>query len=149
RVRGTFRDYTGHVAYDPDAVARSVVSVRIDVSSISTQVDERDHDLQGEAFFDAKRFPWIRFDSDRIQPVAGGFVAHGDLTIRDVTRPVAIPFQITTPLTTDPFGNPRLSAVGRITLDRNDYGVKGPKFWGSAISDSAEIEFEVGLRRWN
>ena len=149
RVRGTFPDYSAHIFYDPDSVARSSVSVRIAVAGVSTHEPERDRHLESADFFDAARFPYIRFDSRQIVSDAGGFAAIGDLTIRDVTRPVEIPFAITASLGTDPFDNQRFSAAGHLTISRRDFGVVGPKFWNGAIGDSIEIEFEVGARRWN
>jgi polyisoprenoid-binding protein YceI len=149
RVRGTFPDYTAHIWYDPDSIARGAVSVRIAVAGVSTHEAERDHHLESADFFDAARFPYMRFDSREVVAAPSGFVAHGDLTIRDVTRSVAIPFSITAPLGEDPFGNQRFSAVGQATISRRDFGVIGPKFWNGAIGDSIEIEFEVGARRWN
>jgi polyisoprenoid-binding protein YceI len=151
RVRGTFPDYTAHIYYDPDSVGNSSVSVRMAVAGVSTHESERDHHLESPDFFDAARFPFMHFDSRAIEPapLAAGFVAVGELTIRDVTRRVAIPFTITAPLGVDPFGNTRFSVAGRVTISRRDFGVIGPKFWNNAIGDSVEIEFEVGARRWN
>src|SRR5262249_25610158 len=105
--------------------------------------------LESANFFDAAKYPFIRFDSREVVADPAGFVARGDLTIRDVTRPIAIPFAITAPLGVDPFGNDRFSAAGRVTLNRRDFGVTGPKFWNNAIGDTVEIEFEIGARRWN
>jgi len=149
RVRGSFPQYEAHVYYDSAAIERSSLSVRMSVEGIDTHEPERDHHLESPDFFDAKKYPFIRFESRSIRADGAGFVADGDLTIRDVTKPTSIPFAITTPLSTDPFGNPRFSAVGRLTIDRRDFGVNGPDFWSHAISDSVEIEFEVGCRRWN
>ena len=149
RVRGTFPDYSAHVFYDPDSVGRSAVSVRIAVAGVSTHEPERDQHLQSADFFDAARFPNMRFNSREIVAGRDGFVAVGDLTIRDVTRPVEIPFAITAPLGVDPFGNSRFSAAGHVTISRRAFGVVGPKFWSTAIGDSIEIEFEIGARRWN
>ena len=149
RVRGSFPDYSAHIFYDPDSVERSAVSVRIAVAGVSTQEPERDQHLESADFFDAARFPNIRFNSREIVADRRGFVAIGDLTIRDVTRPVAIPFAITAPLGVDPFGNSRFSAAGNVTISRHEFGVAGPKFWSAAIGDSIEIEFEIGARRWN
>jgi polyisoprenoid-binding protein YceI len=114
RVRGSFPQYEAHVYYDSAAVEHSSVSVRISVEGVDTHEAERDHHLESPDFFDAKSFPFIRFDSRSIRPATGGLIADGDLTIRDVTKPTTIPFDITTPLGTDPFGNPRFSAAGRI-----------------------------------
>jgi polyisoprenoid-binding protein YceI len=147
RVRGAFPDYEAHIYYDPDSIGRASVNVRIAVAGVSTHEAERDHHLESPDFFDAARFPYMRFDSREVVAAPDGFVVRGDLTIRDVTRPVAIPFAITAPLGQDPFGNTRFSAAGRLTLSSRDLGVIGPKFWNGAIGDS--IEIEVGARRWN
>ena len=149
RVRGTFPDYSAHIFYDPDSVSRSSVSVRIAVAGVSTNEPERDRHLESADFFDAARFPHIRFDSREVVAGAGSFAAIGDLTIRGVTRPVVIPFAITAPLGMDPFGNQRFSVAGHVTISRKDFGVVGPKFWSTAIGDSIEIDFEIGARRWN
>jgi polyisoprenoid-binding protein YceI len=149
RVRGAFPQYTAHIYYDTTDVERSSVSVRLSVEGVSTHEAERDQHLESKDFFDAKRFPFIRFDSRHVRPDGPGFIAEGDLTIRDVTKPTLIPFAITSPLGPDPFGNPRFSAVGHLVLNRRDFDVKGPDFWNKAIGDSVEIEFEVGCRRWN
>jgi polyisoprenoid-binding protein YceI len=149
RVRGTFPDYTAHIYYDPDSIGRSSVSVRITVAGVSTHEEERDHHLESADFFDAARFPTMRFDSREVVPAPDGFAARGDLTIRDVTRPIEIPFAITAPLGVDPFGNQRFSAAGHVTISRHAFGVLGPKFWNGAIGDSIEVEFEIGARRWN
>ncbi len=149
RVRGSFPNYEAHVFYDTVAVERSSVSVRVSVNDVDTHNAERDHDLESSEFFDAKTYPFIRFESRAIRPTGGDFVAEGELTIRDRTRPTNIPFAITSPLGIDPFGNPRFSATGRVVINRRDFGVVGPDFWNHAISDSVEIEFEVGCRRWN
>src|SRR5262249_32859156 len=84
RVRGTFPDYVAHVYYDPDSVQHSSVSVRIAVKGVSTHEEERDHDLESANFFDAAKYPFIRFDSREVVADPAGFVARGDLTIRDV-----------------------------------------------------------------
>lgn len=149
RVRGTFPDYEAHIYYDPDSVTSSSVSLRVSVAGVSTHEPERDHHLESADFFDAARFPTMRFDSREIRADANGLMATGDLTIRDVTRSVSIPFAITSPLGPDPFGNTRFSAAGRVVISRHEFGVIGPEFWNGAIGDSVEIEFEIGARRWN
>src|SRR5215831_7307782 len=144
RVRGAFPDYEAHIYYDSSSVTRSAVSLRIAVAGVSTHEPERDHHLESPDFFDAARFPSMRFDSRQIVGDSTGFVAVGDLTIRDVTRSIAVPVDITSPLGTDPFGNPRFSVTGHVTLSRHEFGVLGPAFWNKAIGDSVEIEFELG-----
>src|SRR5262249_58692419 len=136
-----------HVYYDSAAVERSSVSVRVSVEGVDTHNTERNHHLESAAFFDAKKYPFIRFESRSIRAAGDGFVADGDLTIRDVTKPASIPFAITTPLGIDPFGNRRFLAAGRVVIDRRDLRVVGPDLLSHAIFDSGAIEVEVGCRR--
>jgi polyisoprenoid-binding protein YceI len=148
RVRGVFESYRGDVLFLDDDPARSAVTLVIDVKSIRTGTKDRDAHLQKSDFFDADRWPHIKFASTRIEKTAEGYVAVGPLTIRDVTREVRVPFKIIAPKSVDPFGNTRFSTAGRLTLNRRDYDVIGPPFWNRAISDSVEIEFEIPGRRW-
>lgn len=149
RVRGNFADYNADIYYDPAHIEQSIVHFDATISSITTGVDERDRDLKAASFFDATRFPTMTFRSVSARPSPGGFDVTGDLTIRDSTRRITLPVQVSTPLSTDPFGNPRASFVSAATLNRRDYGVVGPSFWSNAISDSVGVEIELGARVWN
>lgn len=100
-------------------------------------------------FFDQKRFPSIRFTSQRVERTATGLVVVGPLTIRDSTHLIRIPFTISGKPATDPFGNQRVVFYAEVSLNRKDYGVRGPAFWEKAISDSVHIEMELAGRRWN
>lgn len=149
RVRGSFKDYSADIYYVEGDPLKSSVSFNARVASIDTDNDERDHDLLNPAFFDQKRFPSIRFTSQRVEKTTEGFAVIGPLTIRDSTHTVRIPFTISGQPETDPFGNQRLVFYAEVGLNRKDYGVNGPAFWEKAISDSVHIEMELAGRRWS
>jgi polyisoprenoid-binding protein YceI len=149
RVRGSFKDYSADIYYVEGDPLKSSVSFNAQVASIDTDNDERDGDLMNPAFFDQKRFPSMRFTSQRVEQTAAGFMLVGPLTIRDSTHVVRIPFTISGKPETDPFGNQRVVFYAEVSLNRKDYGVKGPAFWEKAISDSVHIEMELAGRRWN
>ena len=143
RVRGTFDDYDGVIMYDPGNLPNSYVRVVIKTESIHTGIDFRDKDLRSPKFFDAEKFPTITFESATIEATGDGFLATGPLTIRDVTKEVAIPFEVVAPETPDAWGNRRIAFTGRVKLNRKDFGVVGPKFWNEMISDAVTIEMDV------
>jgi polyisoprenoid-binding protein YceI len=148
RVRGSFGTWRADFAYDPAAPTSGYVSFLADVASITTQVEERDRDLKGAEFFDLTRFPKISFEG-RVASAAGASLEiEGRLTIRDSTRIIRFPMELVTPEAKDPFGNRRLVFAGKVTLDRRDFGVVGPRFWNHAISDSVAIEMELAGRIW-
>jgi polyisoprenoid-binding protein YceI len=73
------------------------------------------------------------------------FELSGDLTIKDVTKPITIPFAFEG-AAQDPFGNQRIGFDGSVTVSRKDYGIT----WNAAletggvlVSDKIVLEFEV------
>ncbi len=143
RVRGTFDNYSGVIMYDPDDLTRSYVRVVIQTGSIHTGIDFRDKDLKSAKFFNVEKFPTMTFESVRIEKTGNGFRAVGPLTIRDVTKEVAIPFEVVSLESPDAWQNRRIAFSGAITINRRDYGINGPKFWNNAISETVKIELDI------
>ncbi|MGD8495303.1 MAG: YceI family protein [Gemmatimonadales bacterium] len=88
-VEGQFGDYEIELSFDPEAPETGHVRVAIDASSVDTGNDRRDNDLRGPSFFEVDAYPRLTFESTSVERISDTeFVVHGDLTIRDVTRPV-------------------------------------------------------------
>jgi len=88
--RGRFDKTTGRIVLDRAARTGSV-DITVDVGSLNTGVPELDKILKGEGFFEAGKFPRMTFRSSRMRFEGDRLVAvEGDLTIRDVTRPVTL-----------------------------------------------------------
>ncbi|HMB91391.1 MAG TPA: YceI family protein [Rhodothermales bacterium] len=144
-VKGTFNDYDVAILYNEADMTKTSVTVILDVASIDTANDWRDKDLQSERFFDAAQYPKIVFQSDRIEEATTGFLAHGRLTMRGVTREIAVPLKRTLLRTADAgWGNIRIGFEGRFTLNRTEYGIHGSDFWGVGML-SEEVDIEFGL----
>jgi polyisoprenoid-binding protein YceI len=148
RVRGSFGVWRADFTYDPANPARSSVTFVARIASINTESRERDDHLRSPDFFDAKKYPWLRFESRSVTAAGSGLVIEGDLTIRDSTRRIRFPVEVLFPEQRDPFGNRRLVFGGKATLNRRDFGIAGPRFWGQAIADSVTIEMELAGRIW-
>ena len=149
-VRGRFEDFRGTVMYVERDVTRSTVSVLIQTKSIDTGIEMRDTDLRGPSFFAADSFPTIFFRSERIERDREGFVARGGLTLRGVTRQVAIPFVMTHGKMQDAWGNVRIGFAGALKLARKDYGITGNNFWNQivdlsrmALADTVAVELNI------
>ena len=122
RVRGAFSEVSGQIITRPD-LAGSSTAATIAVSSVRTGNEMRDNHLRSADFFEAERYPVISFASTGLRPADGSWLMSGELTIRDVTRPVDLEVEF---LGTDPTGlqgEARIGFSARGTISRRDFGV--------------------------
>src|SRR4051812_48571031 len=90
-VRGIFSEFDGWLEAAEDDPANSRALGRVAVASIDTGNADRDAHLRSEEFFDAQRYPEMRFETTRVQHLEGGtYRATGELTIKDHTREVEV-----------------------------------------------------------
>lgn len=143
-VRGTFNDFSGSIVLDEQDITNSRVEVVVKTASVDTNHERRDADLRGADFFDAERFPELRFTSRRIERTADGLVAVGDLTIRDVTKEVRIPFEVAGPINAGQ-GAKRLGVEGAFRINRQEYGLRWNRMVeaGPVVADEVRIELAV------
>ncbi|MEF3404906.1 YceI family protein [Agromyces sp. CCNWLW203] len=145
-VRGAFNDITGSLHVDFDDTAKSTAEIVLKVASIDSRNSQRDDHLRSADFFDAEQWPDIVFKSTRIEEVGdNALVVSGDLTIRDVTKPITIPIEFTG-VETDAFGALRAGFEGTRRIDRREYGLE----WNMAldsggwlVSEKITLEFEI------
>jgi len=123
-VRGKMGPVSGTVWYDDKDPASIRADTLIDVKKLSTGNDDRDNHLRTDDFFNAAKYPNIVFKSTRAAAGADGhFQLFGKLTIRDVTKDVALDVEgpIAAPSTSK---EDRLVATATTTINRFDYGLK-------------------------
>ena len=90
KVRGRFADFDGRFEVG-EAPEDSSVEVTVRTASVDTGDQARDDHLRSPDFFDAERFPTITFRSTRVEAhESGRWDVHGELTVRDVTKPVIL-----------------------------------------------------------
>jgi polyisoprenoid-binding protein YceI len=112
---------------------------------VDTDHERRDADLRGEDFFAADRFPTIKFVSKRIEQDGEGVVLVGDLTMRDVTKEVEIPFDLVGPVETGQ-GQKRIGIEGALTVNRFDWGLKWDRkieSGGLVVAEDVKIELNI------
>ena len=145
-VRGAFTGFTGTAHLDTAKPAASSVQLRIDAASIDTTNTDRDAHLRSADFFDVETYPEIVFVSTGVEQLESDvFRVTGDLTIKGVTRPVAVDFTLTGSAQ-DPFGNLRVGFEGALALKRSDWELTWNavlETGGVLVSDKIQIEFDV------
>ena len=127
-VKGRITDVAGTISIDEKKPENSSVEVTLKSSSLDTRTDQRDQHLRSADFLDVEKYPEIRFRSTRIQGDKQSFKLTGDLTIRDVTRPITIDVEFEG-RTKDPWGGERVGFSANGKIDRRDFGLT----WNQAL----------------
>jgi polyisoprenoid-binding protein YceI len=94
----------------------------VDTTSLTTFNEQRDAHLQSPDFFDAERYPELRFVSSNVALADGELVVNGDITLRGITKPIELRGRFTGH-TTDAYGNERVGVELAGTVDRTAFGV--------------------------
>ena len=147
-VRGEFGKTTGTVTLDDQDVTKSTVEATIDVSTINTRVADRDAHLKSPDFFDAAKYPTMTFKSTKVQQAGKGKLkVTGNLTIKDVTKPVVLEVEGPTAAIKGPMGESRRGLSARTTINRRDFGLNWSKAVeaGPVVGDEVKIEIEGEL----
>ena len=143
KVRGAFNEYTGSATVSNGSAN---INIEISAASIDTRNADRDGHLQSPDFFDVAKFPKITFASTSVKDSGSDkIVVDGNLTIKDVTKPLTIEFEYTG-TAKDPFGNDRFGFEGAAEINRKDFGLT----WNAAletggilVSENIKLEFEI------
>jgi polyisoprenoid-binding protein YceI len=145
KVRGRFTDFAGVV----DMAARpedSHVKVEVKTASIQTNVEQRDQHLKSDDFLNVEKWPLMTFESTAIRSTGGtGFEMDGELTIRDVTRPITLAGEYLG-TQTNPYGKTVLAATATTRLKREDWNVSWNmvlETGGFLVSKEIDLEIEV------
>ncbi|MGW0184610.1 YceI family protein [Streptomyces sp. NPDC003362] len=149
-VRGAFTDYDSTLYFDGARPSESRAELVIRVASVDTGVEQRDAHLVGRDFFDARRYPEMTFRSTSTFHEGGeSFRMTGDLTIRDVTRPVELQLDYLGSVM-DPFGYERAGFDGTTTIDRTEWGLvynQRLKAGGTMVSEKVRLQFDISAIR--
>lgn len=118
----------------------NVASVRVEDENLAGH-------LQTPDFFDAERFPQLRFVSSSIERDGERLSIAGDLTIKGTTNPVELTGTISGPVT-DGYGKQRLGLDLELVVNRHDFGVS----WnadlpggGKTLEDDVAVNARLAL----
>jgi polyisoprenoid-binding protein YceI len=102
--------------------AEPAIDGKVEASSLTTFDETRDGHLQSPDFFDAERYPTITFRSTSVEERGGELIVHGELTIKNETRPIELRGSLVG-TGVDPMGNDRIALALETTIDRTDFGL--------------------------
>ncbi|MFE5513606.1 MULTISPECIES: YceI family protein [unclassified Streptomyces] len=145
-VRGGFAEHEGTLKLDGTDPGASTASIDVRIASVDTGIADRDAHLRSGDFFDAEQFPLMSFRSTRAEQLGGDkYRITGDLTIKDVTRPLSIDLEFNG-TATDVYGNERVGFEGSAEILRSEWGLT----WNAAletggvmVSDKVKLTFDI------
>ena len=139
-VSGTFNDFDVTIQSQKSDFSDAVIELSANVGSIDTRVEQRDDHLKSADFFDAAKYPTIKFKSTSLEKKSDdSYKLTGDLTMHGVTKQVTLDMQYTGAV-----DNPmnKKSTVGfqvTGTVKRSDFNI-GANFPPPMISDEVRIK---------
>ena len=129
-VKGSFPKVSGTLTLDEADPSKSSVEATIDVASIVTRDEQRDGHLKSADFFDTEKYPTMTFKSTKVTKTgAQEGTVEGDLTIKDVTKPVVFAVEGPTAPGQDPWGNIRVGISATTKISRKEFGL----VWNAAL----------------
>ncbi|MFB4314167.1 YceI family protein [Actinomadura sp. 21ATH] len=128
-VRGSFPDFQGEIRIAEDPRASSATA-EIAMASIDTRSAERDAHVRSSEILDVERYPAMTFVGTGVERATIGRRARhpryhldGELTIRNVTRPVRLLVEFHG-VENDPWGGVRAGFTATTALSRRDFGIE-------------------------
>ena len=144
KVRGSFKGFTGTIEQGESAETSSV-SLSIEAASIDTGQDDRDNHLRSPDFLDMEAYPALTFTSTSITGAGPSYRVSGDLTIKEVTKPLT--FEMTFGgVIADPWGNAKAIFSGETSINREEFGLtwnQALEAGGFLVGKDVKIELEV------
>lgn len=148
KVRGQFEQYDGTFQMDEQNPENSIVNVRIETASINTRDEKRDGHLRSADFFEAEKYPYITFQSKRVELVDSNTAKlHGDLTIKNVTKPVVLDVEYTG-TAKSPWGTTSFGFTASTSINRKEWGLEwnvALETGGVLVGDEVKIDIELEL----
>ena len=143
KVRGKFDTFGGAIAVAADGTPS--VHAEIAVDSVNTGNDQRDAHVKSADFFDVENYPVATFTSSAVEPNGNNYVLHGDLTLKGVTRPVALDLEF---YGANPgMGHGEVAGFeASVVLNRKDFGIDIDlplEAGGVVVGDKVTVTLEI------
>jgi polyisoprenoid-binding protein YceI len=144
KVSGKFMDYTVALdAGDKPDFSHAKASAEIVIASVNTGNASWDAKLRQPDWFDAGKFPKIRFESTRVRNLGHRWEADGKLTMHGVTKEITLPFTFEGKFE-GPNPDEHIGIHAIFKFDRRDYGMA----WASnteakAVGHTVTVEITI------
>ena len=133
----SFGDVEGTLVYDAADVARSSVEVTLPLSGLEGFSAKFNEHLRSADFFDVAKFPKATFKSTKVEAAGEGKLkVTGDLTVKDITRPVVLDVTLNKAADHPMTKAPTIGFDATTTISRTEFGVGN---YAPAVSDEVEL----------
>lgn len=144
KVRGRFETFEGEIVTSDD-ILETTATLTVDLNSINTGNADRDNDLRSANYFEVDKYPTMTYRVLDLRADGDKYVADGELTVKDITNPVALQVEFHG-VSPDPWGGTRagLSATGEI--NRKDFGITFDmpmEGGGLVVGDKIKVDLEI------
>ncbi|MEM9647211.1 MAG: YceI family protein [Bacteroidota bacterium] len=112
-VKGTFGGFKSASTINWDALDQSVFKGSVESKTISTRNGLRNWSLRSGKYFDVDDYPFISFESTKVEQQGANILVTGNLTIKSTTKTVTINFT-----------REKNQLIGLFSLYSSDYGIK-------------------------
>ena len=136
-VDGSLSGLAASVKFDENDLANSSIYATVKVATIKTGIDKRDEHLRSSDYFDVEKYPKITLKSSSISKSGKGYLGNFDVTIKDKTKNIAVPFTFDNQGSTGTF-------KGTLKLDRLDFGVGESSI---VLSDDVKVKITLNVKK--
>ena len=148
-TEGYFKIFDGSMENTKPDYSDAKINFTVDVASVNTDNERRDQHLKSDDFFNAEKFPQMKFESTSFAPQGNNkYKLTGNLTIRDVTKPITFDVTYGGILTTTRGSTIGFKASG--TINRFDYGLKwdrATETGGLVVGKDVDIIVKLEMRQ--
>lgn len=149
-VTGGFTKFDVNATTEGDDFSKAKINFTADINSINTNSEQRDGHLKSPDFFDAEKFPQIKFESTSLNKKSDDeFQMNGNLTIKDVTKPVSLQVNFGG-IGKDPYGNTKAGFTIDGKINRKDFGLNwnaALETGGMLVGEELKIQSEIQLAK--
>lgn len=145
-VTGTFKSFAGSMESENEDFQDAAIEFTLDVDSIDTNQEQRDGHLKSADFFDAEQFPKISFKSTSFKKVGDDYELSGDLTVKNVSKPVKLNVEYGG-RATDFYGNDKAGFEVSGKISRKEFGLTWDGITeAGAIVVGDEIKLQINVQ---
>lgn len=144
-VTGQFKSFDATLTSDKDDFSDAAVTFTADINSVDTRNEQRDGHLKSDDFFNAEKYPELKFVSTSFAKKGEGYILKGDLTIRDVTKSIELKADYNGAMV-DPWGQSKIGFEAEGTIKRKEFGLGWDavtEAGGIVVSDDVRLQLNI------
>jgi polyisoprenoid-binding protein YceI len=149
-VTGSFKKFDGSLETSKDDFSDAKISFTTDIASIETGMEMRDTHLKSDEFFNAEKYPQLKFESTAFEKVGDEvYLLKGNITIRETTKPITLDVHYGGQMT-DFYGNTKAGFEISGKLKRKEFGLNWDavtEAGGVVVSDEVKLVLNVQLQK--